>query len=245
MQQRRNSILQLAVATLVVCFAGTVHADHHNQDNNNNGWESLFNGKDLSGWEGLDNHWKVEDGAITGHTEEGNLLDFNSFLVWQGDPVEDFVLTLKYRIIGGNSGIQYRSEVIDEEDYVVKGYQADVDSQPNYTGMLYEEKGRGFLAQRGEMVYIGQDGEKHQVGSLGDKARMQKEHVKQEEWNDYTIIAEGNRMTHIINGRVMSEVIDDQEDKQAMSGIIALQIHQGPPMTVQYKDIQLMRLSNH
>ena len=204
------------------------------------GYESLFNGKDLSGWKGDMTRWKVEDGAITGFTTADNLLKYNTFLIWKGGEPADFELRLKYKIVGGNSGVQYRSKVIDAEKFVVSGYQADIDSSPQYTGMNYEERGRTFLAPRGKRVEIADDGKKTET-KIGDADKLQAK-VKKEDWNDYTIVAKGNRLTHIINGEVMSEVIDNQKDKAARSGVIALQVHQGPPMKVQFKDIQLKRV---
>ncbi|MEX2140838.1 MAG: DUF1080 domain-containing protein [Pirellulales bacterium] len=203
------------------------------------GYESLFNGKDLSGWKGDMSRWRVEDDAITGYTTPDNLLKYNTFLIWKGGEPADFELRLKYKIVGGNSGVQYRSKVIDADKFVVSGYQADIDSSPQYTGMNYEERARTFLAQRGERVEIAEDGKKT-VAKIGDKDKLQAK-VKKEDWNDYTIVAKGNRLVHIINGEVMSEVIDNQKDKAAKSGVIALQVHQGPPMKVQFKDIQLKR----
>jgi hypothetical protein len=203
------------------------------------GFESLFNGKDLSGWKGDLKRWSVEDGAITGKTTPDNLLSYNTFLIWKGSEPADFELRLKYRIVGGNSGVQYRSKVIDADKFVVSGYQADIDSKGEYTGMNYEERARAFLAQRGEKVEIAADGKKN-AAKIGEKDELLKK-VKKEDWNDYTIVAKGNHLTHIINGVVMSEVIDNQKDKAAKAGVIALQLHQGPPMKVQFKEIQLKR----
>jgi hypothetical protein len=180
------------------------------------GFKSLFNGKDLTDWKG------------------------DRFLVWTGGEPADFELRLKYKIVGGNSGVQYRSKLIDPEKYIVSGYQADIDSKPQFTGMNYEERARTFLARRGEKVEIAADGKK-QPTKLGDADELQKK-VKNEDWNDYTIVAKGNHLTHIINGAVMSEVIDNQKGAAAKSGVIALQLHTGPPMKVQFKDIQLKLL---
>jgi hypothetical protein len=204
------------------------------------GVQSLFNGKDLSEWKGDMKRWTVEEGAITGRTTPDTLLKYNTFLIWKGGEPADFELRLKYKIVGGNSGVQYRSKVIDSDKFIVSGYQGDIDSKQQYTGMNYEERARAFLAQRGEKVEISEDGKKS-VTKIGDRAELQKK-VKNEDWNDYTIVAKGNHLTHIINGVVMSEVIDNQKDKAAKSGVIALQLHQGPPMTVQFKDIKLKQL---
>jgi len=202
--------------------------------------QSLFNGKDLSEWKGDMKRWSVEDGAITGRTTPDTLLKYNTFLIWKGGEPADFELRFKYKIVGGNSGVQYRSKLIDPEKFIVSGYQGDIDAKGQYTGMNYEERARAFLAQRGEKVEISEDGKKSMT-RIGDRAELQKK-LKNEDWNDFTIVAKGNHLTHIINGVVMSEVIDNEKGKAAKSGVIALQLHQGPPMTVQFKDIELKRL---
>ena len=131
------------------------------------GEQALFNGKDLSGWEGQQGFWSVEDGAITGRTTPENPARHNTFLVWQGGKPGDFVLTFKYRLLDAegegkgyaNSGVQYRSKVVDPRKFIVAGYQADMELGKNYSGILYEEKGRGILARRGQQVVI-QEGDK-------------------------------------------------------------------------------------
>ena len=225
----------LAALMLVVSFAvsGASAADEE-------GFVSLFNGKDLSGWRGDKNYWSVQDGALTAKTTPDKLLKYNTFLIWEGGQPADFELRAKYKIVGGNSGIQYRSRIIDEEKFVASGYQADIDSKSQYSGMCYEEKARTFLAQRGEKATIGADGKK-EIEKIGDKEELQSK-IKNEDWNDYRIVAKGNHLQHYINGVLMSEVIDNQKDKAATSGIIALQAHQGPPMTVQFKDIRIKEL---
>jgi hypothetical protein len=204
------------------------------------GFISLFNGKDLAGWKGDTNYWSVRDGALTAQTTADKRLTYNTFLIWEGGQPTDFEIRAKYKIIGGNSGIQYRSRVIDEAKYIVSGYQADIDSTPRYTGICYEEKARGILCERGQKVTIGADGKK-EVEKFGDAADLQAK-IKNEDWNDYRIVVQGNHLQHYINGVLMSEVIDNQKDKAATSGIIALQAHAGPPMTVQFKDVRLKEL---
>ena len=222
------------------------------------GFKKIFNGKDLSGWKGNKDLWSVRDGAITGQTKADPKLTHNTFLVWQAGKLEDFELRLKYRIEKGNSGIQYRSHVKDQGDFgpIVSGYQADFEAGTKYSGILYEEKGRGILALRGEKVEI--DGvqekeikrgkrtikrkipNKKVTGSLGDTVEMQKQ-IKSEQWNDYRIVANGNHLQHFINGMQTVDVID-KGPGNAKSGILALQIHVGPPMIVQFKDIRLKNL---
>jgi hypothetical protein len=207
------------------------------------GFVKLFNGADLSGWKGDAEYWSVQDGAITAKTTADSKLTkekYNTFLVWQGGQPADFELRFKYKIVGGNSGVCYRSKVIDEAKYIVSGYQADIDASPKYTGMNYEEKGRTFLAQRGEKVTIGGDGKK-EVEKFGDPAELQSK-VKNEDWNEYRVVAKGNHLQHYINGVLMSEVIDNQKDKAATSGVIALQAHAGFAMTIQFKDLELKEL---
>jgi hypothetical protein len=196
--------------------------------------QELFNGKDLEGWNGDPAVWSVEDGAIVGRTKEKQLTH-NEFLIWKGGDVRDFKLTLQYRIEGGNSGVQYRSNVLDPKKWIVGGYQADIEAGPTYTGILYEEKGRGSLAKRGERLTIDKVG-KRTTEKIGDTAELQKS-IRTDDWNDYTIEARGPRLTHMINGKLMSETIDLEEKKRAKSGVLALQVHTGPPMTVKFRKI--------
>lgn len=206
--------------------------------------EDLFNGKDLTGWQGNPAFWSVQDGAITGHTTKENPTKGNTFLIYTNGNVDDFELRLSYRIVGGNSGIQYRSKVTDQKNFVVGGYQADIDSGTTYSGILYEERGRGILAKRGQKVKILEAQGKTQideVGSLGSSDEIQKK-IRNEQWNDYVVIAKGNHLQHFINGTQTVDVIDEQKSKLARSGILALQLHAGPPMTVQFKDIRIKPL---
>ena len=201
--------------------------------------EKLFNGKDLSGWKGLPQFWSVQDGAIVGETTADKPTRGNTFLVYQGKPLEDFELTLKAKVTGkNNSGIQYRSKLVDEKNWVISGYQMDMHPSQNYLGMMYEEKGRGIIAQRGQKIKVGADGKRAIVGDF-DK----KKNIKLGDWNTYTIIARGNTLTHKVNGATTTEIIDEQTSKRSLSGVLALQLHGGSPMKVEVKDITLTRTS--
>lgn len=207
------------------------------------GFHSLFNGKDLAGWNGLPAFWTVEDGVITGRTYDDypRKLTHNTFLVWKDGEVDDFELRFSYRIVGGNSGVQYRSKLIDREKLIVGGYQADIDSKDKYSALLYEERGRAILAERGTRVTLEKDGKTKKIENIGDPAEMQKL-IQKEKWNDYVVIAKGNHLEHHINGTKMTEFIDDDEKGRSFKGVLALQIHQGPPMLVQFKNIRIKRL---
>lgn len=200
---------------------------------------SLFDGKTLTGWDGDPRFWSVRDGVITGETTADNPTSHNTFLIWRGGTLGDFQLELDFRLVGGNSGIQYRSAEAD--DWVIGGYQADFDAAGQYSGILYEERGRGILAMTGERVVIGPDGKKEVVGKVGEPDAIRAA-VKKDAWNHYTIIAKGNRLIHKINGVVTVEITDNQEDKRSMSGLLAFQVHAGPPMLVQFKNIMLQPL---
>jgi hypothetical protein len=200
--------------------------------------QELFNGKDLKGWEGNPIVWSVEQGAIVGRTTAEKPIKNNTFLIWKDGKVNNFRLELEYRIEGGNSGVQYRSKVIDPSEWIVGGYQADIDSQPVYTGIMYEEKGRGILTKRGEHTRINRKG-KAEVESFGDAAELQKSIHTGDRWNKYVIEAVGPRMRHTINGIRMSVTVDKNEKKAAKEGVLALQVHTGPPMTVRFRNIRL------
>jgi uncharacterized protein (TIGR03067 family) len=249
------------------------------------GFKSLFNGKDLTEWDGNPKLWSVQDGTITGKTgsDADTKINHNTFLVYKGGDVADFELRLSYKIVGGNSGIQYRSKVLETGKFgpIVGGYQADFEAGKTYSGILYEERMRGILAQRGQKTSIQtglyvtdtkeetdpKTGAKKQVktrrevqptsaeaagakpdtkvvvtGSVGDTKEIQAK-IKDEDWNDYVVIARGNHLQHFINGQQTVDVIDEQEAKAAKSGVLALQIHAGPPMTVQFRNLRIKKLS--
>jgi putative heme-binding domain-containing protein len=219
------------------------------------GFKSLFNGHDLGGWAGRAEHWSVQDGAITGRTTKEHPANGNNFLIAKaGDKnliIDDFELRFSYRIVAdsnsgfANSGVQYRSK--DLGNFVVGGYQGDFEAGTTFSGILYDEAGgaggRGIMAQRGELVTWSTDGKKTVTGSLGKSEDIQAK-IKPNDWNEYVIIAQGSRLQHFINGVQTVGGIDETEGKRLSSGILALQLHAGEPMTVQFKDIRIKSLRN-
>ena len=203
------------------------------------GFKPLFDGKTLDGWEGREGFWSVQDGTVTGQTKQ-NFGGPNTFLVWKGGDVSDFELRLEYKITGGNSGIQYRSKIIDPKLFVVGGYQADFEAGTTFSGINYEERGRGILAQRGTKVTLGANGEKKEEKLPMTSEQLQKA-IKPNDWNEYVVVAKGPHLVHKINGNTTSEVIDNS-DKAARSGVLALQLHAGPPMMVQFRNIRMKQL---
>ncbi len=198
-------------------------------------FQSLFNGKDLSGWAGKTEFWSVKDGAIHGQTTKEQPTKGNTFLVWQDGQVADFIFKAKVRFSGNNSGVQYRSELIGEpKDYGVKGYQADLHPKPEYFGMLYAEKWRGIVAQRFQRVIVGEDGKPQVIGEVGDKNQK----LVDTDWNELTVIAVGHRQIHQVNGITTMDLTDNHPEAKR-KGILALQLHAGAPMKVEFKDLQL------
>lgn len=198
------------------------------------GFTSIFNGKDLTGWEGNLTNWDVEDVAITGETSPTKPAAHCNYLFWRGGKPADFELRCLFRISAqGNSGVQFRSRELPEFD--VAGYQADIEGGPEYTGNLYDCSGRLTIAKPGQKMVIDESG-KREATSLGDPAALQKL-IKPNDWNEYRIIARGHEITLIINGAVMSRTIDRERGKATLDGLIAIQLHNGPPMKVQFKDL--------
>ncbi|MFO0012452.1 MAG: DUF1080 domain-containing protein [Planctomycetota bacterium] len=198
---------------------------------------AIFDGKSLHGWSGLPSNWRVEDGAITGVNTAEAPIPQNTFLVYE-KPVKDFELELDFKIQGGNSGIQYRSKLLNKDQFVVGGYQADIDSAKRFMGINYEEQGRGILTDRGEIIAINNEGKKSKTGTTGDPEALLSR-IKWEDWNHYRIVARGPLLQHYINDTLMSETRDEESAKAAAEGILAFQVHAGPPMKVQFKNIQL------
>lgn len=223
------------------------------------GWTSIFDGT-LKGWDGDPKFWSVKDGAITGTTTEENKTLGNTFIIYTGDSEDstpasfaDFELKLEYRITGHNSGIQYRSFKLpgEHDGWRLGGYQADFDAKKQWAGTNYGEKFRGILAKRGEKATLtGTKLEKRKNGatrevvereveSLGDPDELVKRVKDAPEWNEMHIIAKGHHLIQKINGVTMSEVIDNDAKNRRASGLIGVQLHQGPPMTVQVRNVRV------
>jgi hypothetical protein len=207
----------------------------------------LFNGKDLTGWDGNPDLWSVQDGAIVGQSTPEKPAKTNSFLIWRGGELRDFELRASFKIENGNSGVQYRSK--DLGNWSMAGYQCDIRSPAfdakdpkNCTGKIYSEReGRGQMAFGGEKSVYGKDGVKTVAGKANDLEKITAA-LGQSDWKQLVIIAKGNRLTQIINGETICELTDEDETKRALAGHLGLQIHAGPPMKVSFKDITLKEL---
>jgi hypothetical protein len=196
---------------------------------------SLFNGKDLTGWDGSPGWWTVEDGALTSESTPDKPCKKANYLVWTGAQVADFQLDCDFKISGqANSGIQIRSERRPEHDMF--GYQADMTGDGKLIGYIYHHQ-HGLVAERGAQVVL-PDGGKRESRPLGDAANLLK-HYKPGEWNHYRIVCKGPSITIFLNGVKMCDIVDNHASPQARKGFIGLQMHPGPPMKVQFKNIFL------
>ncbi|WP_313189524.1 DUF1080 domain-containing protein [Sphingobacterium sp.] len=220
-----------------------------------NGFVSLFNGRNLDGWEGDPTYWRVENGTIIGEVTPETLLERNSFLIWRKGMVSDFELKVVFKVSSeGNSGINYRSEEVEGLDYALKGYQADIDGKLQYMGMNYEERIRTTIAKPGDQVKLSasqgslQDNISNNVwlpttvvNSEPDLEKL-KTLVKKNDWNEMRILAKGNVLEHYVNGKLFSSVTDEDEKYLKKEGLLGVQVHVGPPMKIEYKTILLKRL---
>jgi hypothetical protein len=209
------------------------------------GFRQIFDGRTLTGWDGDPSLWRVEGGAIVGETRAAAPLAQNTFLIWRGGEPADFELKLEFRINATNSGVQYRSVQVPPSGeigkWVLRGYQADIDFDNNYTGMLYEERGRAFLAPRGSFGYIGPNqpsGPRGPIGALESAAAL-KAIIRQNDWNQFHVIARGPMLVHVLNGHVTALFLDDDVAARSMKGLLGLQIHVGPPMKVEFRNLWL------
>ena len=235
----KKNMTILGLAALVFAFAGQALAADLGK-----GFKSIFDGKTLKGWNGDPKFWSVQDGAITGKTTKENPTKGNTFIIWEGK-TGNFDLRLDYKIIGGNSGIQYRSFKADGPDeWRIGGYQADFEAGDTFSGICYGERFRGILSLRGKktILTVGDDGKlKKEVEDFAKDADIAKA-IKKEDWNSYRIVARNFNLTHYINGVKTTQVIDRDRKTRRAEGWVALDLHAGPPMNVQFKNIRIKEL---
>ncbi|MDB5318722.1 MAG: Cytochrome c [Phycisphaerales bacterium] len=214
------------------------------------GFVSIFNGKDLTGWEGLPEYWEVKDGVIHGHETKDK--SKQTFLVYK-DMVKDFELRYSFKFgevngkVEGNSGVQFRSKLVDPKTFKVGGYQADSDADNKYTGIIYDEAniagGRGIMSKRGEKTHYTADGDpkKPQTEKLAKSDAELKQSIKMGDWNDCVLTVKGNHITYQINGNTTTDLTDDSP-KALTEGVLALQLHAGFTMDIQFKDLKMKKL---
>ncbi|QEG38253.1 sulfatase-like hydrolase/transferase [Roseimaritima ulvae] len=201
------------------------------------GFVKVFDGKTLRQWSGDKKYWSVQDGALTGETD--GALKSNRFISWKNSTIRNFDLRVKVKVTaGGNSGIQYRGTSRPDLGLdVVTGYQCDVVANiPKYNGMLYEEKGRRILSHTGEKVIVDSDGQPWVVDTFPVKT------FEADQWHDYRVLVQGNHHQHWIDGHPTADLIDLDEDGRALEGVLAVQVHVGPAMKIQYKDFKIKHL---
>ncbi len=210
------------------------------------GFESIFDGTSLKGWDGDPSFWRAENREIVGESTDQNPLTQNTFLIWRGGEPADFELKVEFRMNSTNSGVQIRSVQlppgVDVGKWVMKGYQADIDFANQFTGQIYEERGRGFLAMRGQAVYVPDGGRPKVIGNLQQSADELKAVIKTNDWNQVHLVARGNTIVQILNGAVTSIVIDDDSKNRALGGLLGFQMHVGPPMKVEFRNVWLKKL---
>jgi len=259
----RRGTIGLLVLGLITCFGLAAGAGEGDDE----GFVPIFNGNDLTGWDGDPTFWSAKDGAIRGESTAEKPCKRNTFCIWRGNDavkdgiLKDFEMRISFRLQNGNSGIQYRSQ--DCGNWSVRGYQAEVENTKGKVGFLYHEGGRGWLVDVGEKMVISEDGKrekldgkdieengkKKRIGALGERMELTKDY-KSKDWNHYRIICRGNHIVQFLNGIQTIDLVDNQlnpidvvkgrdEKKGALSGIFALQIHAGGPMVVEFKDIKL------
>jgi len=224
-----------------------------------NKFQSIFNGNDLNGWSGDPKYWRVENGILIGEVTPETILKRNSFIIYEKEQPENFELKLEYRITNsGNSGINYRSQIIDNVPFALRGYQCDIDGKNKYTGQNYEEKKRTTLAYYGESVTIPQMPDSipktnlrknvkkncwqtRTIANTKSKSQL-KANIKSNDWNSVQLIIKNNKLQHYINDVLFSEVIDLDKLNRTKKGYIGVQVHVGPPMKVEYRNIELKHL---
>jgi hypothetical protein len=209
------------------------------------GFRPIFDGRTLAGWDGDPRYWRVEGGAIVGEVTPDRILRSNTFLYWTGGKPADFELKVECRIsAAGNSGINYRSILVEDEiepanRFAMQGLQFDMDGKNNYTAMVYEERGRRFIAPRGQFTRVA-TGQAERIGTIGSAAQLRAAILP--DWNEFHIIARGPQIYHLVNGQLMAAALDEWPARRK-SGLIGMQVHVGPPAKVEFRNIRLKLLA--
>lgn len=251
-KKRPVAIAVLSALLMLSCNTGGTRQTTEGTADSTAAFMQLFDGTTLAGWRGDTSIWRAEDGILIGEIKAGTTLDHNSFIIWEGGRPADFELIAEYRMTGnGNSGINYRSAELSELPFALKGYQADIDAANTYTGQNYEERGRTILAFPGQSVRLPEisgssaDYAKgniwtaaEETGSLGDRDSL-RQLIRNDGWNELRIVADGNQLEHYINGTLFSKVVDDDTANRKSEGLIGFQVHVGPPMKIEYRNIRL------
>jgi Domain of Unknown Function (DUF1080) len=245
-QTTRRSLPKLL--SITTCLCGLLHARQVPiEPLTETGFEAIFDGKTLQGWDCDPDFWHVETGAIVGQSTQAHQPRQNTFCIWKGGEPANFELKAEYKLTGvndGNSGIQYRSaELPQVARWVMKGYQADIDLKQQYTGQIYEERARGFLALRGQIAEVPDGKKSGSIGSVGDNDALRRL-IKDGDWNDIHIIARGNTLIQLINNHVMSILVDDDGVNRKMQGEIGIQLHRlpGAAMKIETRNIRIKKL---
>jgi hypothetical protein len=255
----KNIAYYWQIGLIIIITSISCKVANSSQDNEK-GFVNIFDGKTLNNWEGDPTYWRVENGNLVGEITPKTLLKTNSFIIWKGGEPANFELKGEFNITEkGNSGINYRSEKLMNVPFALKGYQADIDGINRYTGQNYEERGRTTLAYRGQITSINPqtNGMKPEdvkakvknnawsdlkvLGSLGSSDSL-KTKIKSQDWNSFHLIIKGNRLQHYINGILMCDVTDNDIVNGKSKGIIGVQVHVGPPMKVEYRNLRLKQL---
>jgi hypothetical protein len=198
-------------------------------------------------WDGDPKFWRAENGVIIGESTPEKVVGPNTFLIWRGGTPGDFELKAEIRMTAGNSGIQYRSRMLPSgpgpdntpgHAWRLAGYQMDMDFENQFPGHLYEEAGRGFLTDRGTISYIAPDGAKSMIGSLRSVEEL-KASYKPSDWNRFHLIARGNTLIHIVNGLATAVCVDDDLKGRSLGGLIGIQLHVGPPMKLEMRNVAI------
>lgn len=258
----KNIFYKVLLCILFICYfqsckKKTEQSKNENPNSlieNDANFISIFDGQTLNNWKGDPTYWRVENGCLVGEVTPETILKRNTFIIWHGDQPADFELKLEYKIsTSGNSGINYRSDLITETPFALRGYQADIDGKNKYTGQNYEEKKRTTLAYRGEKVILENKNKivdlksnikkncwqnRDIVDSLGQPDTL-KGKIKNNDWNLIHLIIKGNRLKHYVNNVLMSDVTDNDSINRNLSGYLGVQVHTGPPMKVEYRNIKL------
>ncbi len=209
------------------------------------GFQQIFDGKSLKNWDGDPAFWRVEGDAIVGESTEANPVKQNTFMIYRGGEPGDFELKVEFRINNTNSGVQYRSVQVPSRRQDRQVGAQGLPGRHRHRQPVHRHAVRGARTEIPGAARARQATCQREYAGRSaalDSSDALKSYIKDKDWNQFHVIARGGTLIHILNGHVTAVFVDDDMKNRTLKGLLGFQIHVGPPMKVEFRNVYLKTL---